>query len=86
VDEVKKSLSGSIPQKLEKCVDKNPDLEKLRNTSDINSKSKLFYAPLNSAAVERSFSIFKYILNERREKLSTESIEKLLILKYNSFL
>ncbi len=86
VDEVKKSLSGSILQKLEKCLDKNPDLEKLRNSSDINLKLKLFYAPLNSAAVERSFSIFKYILNERREKLSTESIEKLLILKYNSFL
>ena len=56
------------------------------NAAKSHLELKLFYAPLNSAAVERSFSIFKYILNERREKLSTESIEKLLILKYNSFL
>ena len=40
-------------------------------------------APITDCSIERSFSIFKLILSDRRHKLSADSIKYLLIIKYN---
>ena len=42
------------------------------------------WMPVASVDVERSFSQYKYILNDRRESLTEENTKRLLLLYYNS--
>lgn len=41
------------------------------------------WMPVSSVDVERSFSLYKHILNDRRESLSEENTKQLLMLYYN---
>lgn len=41
------------------------------------------WTPVTSVDVERSFSNYKHILNDRRENLSKENIRRLILLYYN---
>ena len=43
-------------------------------------------APLVSVSVERSFSNYKNLLSEQRQNLTFQNIERLLVVKCNSFL
>lgn len=85
LEEAKSKLYGSAAEKLRKSLLKNPDL--LKFTSDQNSfehKNLTCYAPLVSVEVERSFSLYKYILSDRRTSLLTINIEKLNIIQFNA--
>ena len=42
------------------------------------------YAPLTSCDVERSFSAFKMVLSEKRQKLTMVSLEKIMVIYCNS--
>lgn len=51
------------------------------NLSKIAADS--LWMPVSSVDVERSFSLYKHILNDRRESLSPENTKKLIMLYYN---
>ena len=41
------------------------------------------YAPVTSVEVERTFSQLKYVLSDRRHNLSSETLEKMLVIMCN---
>jgi len=43
------------------------------------------YAPITSADVERSFSRYKNILSDNRQRLDVENIKKTLVVQCNKF-
>ena len=49
--------------------------------SEISSDA--IWLPVTSVDVERSFSQYKYLLNERRESLTDENTRRLMMLYYN---
>ncbi len=49
-------------------------------------KLKTKYAPLTSVDVERSFSVYKRILTDRRQNLTETNIEMYNVINYNQFL
>lgn len=46
--------------------------------------SSLKYAPVTSVDVERSFSIYKHILSDRRQSFNVNNLEKHVIINVNS--
>ena len=87
VEDVKAKLIGKPLQKLCNSLNKNPDYYKIRSLD--NQMKYLFntlYAPMVSCDVERSFSLYKTLLNDRRTSFTEDSIEKYMIVYYNSFL
>jgi hypothetical protein len=87
LNEVKSKLNGRALQKLEKSLAKNPDIYAF--TSDSNEydfKYKTRYAPIVSCDVERSFSKYKEILSDKRQNMTTETIQHLNVICFNSFL
>lgn len=54
------------------------------NTSNLHSDIEFYsYAPVSSVEVERSFSVYKSILSDRRHQLTVDNLEKLLIINWN---
>lgn len=91
--------SGEILKfKFREIIDKNQGLATLRKINKIlrgdSSEhleiddplilSKFKFAPITSVDVERSFSVYKYILNDRRFNFTEENLEKYLIIHCNS--
>ena len=87
-----------VHEKCNKVVQANLDLNKLKNIAsvlegktniDIVDMSPMTischkYAPVTSVEVERSFSMYKHILSDRRQSLKFENLEKLLVVMCNS--
>lgn len=46
---------------------------------DVSIVPNLKFAPLTSVSVERSFSAFKMILSDKRQRLTVENLEKILV-------
>lgn len=85
------SSSASVSQKLEDVIARNPDLdlfrdyaEKISEGTDVDGILMYNFTPLTSVEVERSFSIYKWILNSRRSALKIENLEKIIVLYYNN--
>jgi len=55
--------------------------QQLPKTADL--AKKLFSIPATSTASERIFSVCGTVITERRCRLSTSSLEKLVFIKYN---
>lgn len=87
LEEVKEKLPKFARDKLQKSIDKNVGLKKFIDNLDKPNNYDLRrshqYAPLVSVDVERSFSLYKYILSDRRTNLTEENIERLNIIMYN---
>lgn len=82
-------LDGFAKEKLEKCLKKNSDLEWIRNpyigdTIDLDTKRILRYLPLVTVDVERSFSLYKNLLTDKRWLFSKENIVKMLFMQCNA--
>ena len=79
----KANLPPYALEKLKRCLYKNPDLSYF-----INSKFQNYelYAKLNTADIERSFSLFKDMFNDKRTSLSAENLEMFSLVLYNQFL
>lgn len=84
------SSNEAIENKLEKVIERNPDYDIIREKSEkivqeIDADDELYYkfAPLTSVDVERSFSTYKWILSIKRNRLTPENIEKLLVIYFN---
>lgn len=80
--------SEPIKNKLDHVMDRNPDLDKIRDICDAIKaegveRSYYMYAPLTSVDVERSFSTYKWIFNIKRNRLTVENIEKIMIVYFN---
>lgn len=71
-------------------MERNPDLDTLREYSEKIEKNEaddmvlyFKFSPLTSVDVERSFSIYKWILDVKRNRLKIENIEKLMVIYFN---
>jgi len=66
---------------------KNPDLEWFLNYNSLKCKNedKIYaYVPLTNVQVERSFSMYRDILSDKRKNFITDNLEKYIILYYNA--
>ena len=73
--------------KLLSSLAKNPDYNSFRNSNkSFEHQFITMYAPYVSVDVERSFSMYRDILTDKRTNLSDDNIEKYNIVYYNSFL
>ena len=87
VEDVKSKLSGNPLNKLLSSLAKNPDYNSFRNSNkSFEHQFITMYAPYVSVDVERSFSMYRDILTDKRTNLSDDNIEKYNIVYYNSFL
>uniref|UniRef100_A0A8D8PLB4 HAT C-terminal dimerisation domain-containing protein n=1 Tax=Cacopsylla melanoneura TaxID=428564 RepID=A0A8D8PLB4_9HEMI len=55
----------------------------LPTTIDVGKSSKFKYCPMTSVDVERSFSSYKYILEDRRHRFTMENLGKIMVLHFN---
>lgn len=88
-----KALPHKLKEKFENILNNNPGFqslcqidsfingtaELLPETISANIAPKFKYCPVTSVDVERTFSTYKNILNDRRHNLTTENLEKYLI-------
>jgi len=87
IDDFRSRLTGNPLQKLSKSQVQNPDY--LKFTSDDNEyefKRLVHFAPLFSVPVERSFSQYRRILNDRSESMIESTIEYHNVIDFNKFL
>jgi DNA-binding CsgD family transcriptional regulator len=80
---VRSALSGRFARRLDEVLGRNPDFEKLSKIPDTDS-NLYRYAVLSNAEVERSFSLYKNLLSDRRHSLSEENIKRHLSIQFNS--
>jgi hypothetical protein len=91
-------FGSRLQQKINLVFAKNPDLHIVKQISlgifenqQLKSKCenlvKYFdHCPLTNCDVERSFSIFKELLTPKRNRLTEENLEKLLIINASKFI
>lgn len=90
--DVKGKVGKSVYEKFLSVIEKNEGFKKLKDIAKIlcgesvenieltiEDISNLKYAPITSVDVERSFSIYKYMLSDRRHNFSVENFEKYVI-------
>jgi len=70
--------------RLNQSLRKNPDLDKFLNITDVTFAVNTQYAPLVSVEVERSFSLYKMILTDKRHCFTKENIERMIIIQFNN--
>lgn len=83
LNETKSKLKDEALAKLNRSLEKSPDIISFVGNNDFSHRKKTLYAPLTSVDVERSFSIYKNILTDRRLNLTTENIEKYNVIEFN---
>jgi len=83
---IRNRLDGFAKDKIESSLGRNPDVVSFATKSDLQFRHETRFAPLVSVSVERSFSLYKSILTDKRENLTFENIEKLNVISFNRFL
>jgi hypothetical protein len=86
LDTLKRKLTGPSLAKLNSSLDKNPGFKSFIENDSVEFRIKTKYAPLVSVDVERSFSSYKALLRDNRQRFLPENIEQHLIIQFNSFL
>lgn len=84
---IKLKSFAAVFEKTKSLINKNVDLDYFLNYNSLtcSKEEKIFeYIPLTSVSAERSFSLLKILLTEKRTNLSMEKLEMLLILYYNN--
>lgn len=82
---VKCKLSGTALDKFERVISRNPDINFFERMP-VEQKIISRYAPLTSVDVERSFSIYKYILSDQRHSLTESNLAMLNVIQFNNFM
>jgi len=93
-------LGKDLKQKWEAILKRNPDfniISKINNILNLNAEDlcglqpvkndnivKYKFAPITSCDVERSFSAYKMIFGEKRQSLSIDNLEKIMVVYCNS--
>lgn len=92
--EVQGSVGIIVNNKLKDILDKNQGFHTLAKFSEVllgmevqevdtNVPIHIYkFAPITSVDVERSFSIYKQVLNDRRQSLKMENLEKYMIINF----
>ena len=85
VEHVKVQLEGELKNRINSIITKSPDYQQLINLikNEKLDNNNFKYLSLSTVDVERSFSILRKILNERTRKMSEESINNYMIIRYN---
>ena len=81
-------LKNWLVKKVDTVIQKNPDINFFMNYSCViclKNKKIFDYVPLVSVSAERSFSLLKMLLTDRRTNMTPEKFEILLILYYNKY-
>lgn len=82
VNSLKAELQGTPLEKLNSSLSKNPDLEKfVSGPSSFEFQNMTEFAPLVSVDVERSFSVLKNVLTDKRTNFTPENLEKVLVIQ-----
>lgn len=82
---VENKLRGAVLLKLKSSLSKNPDVDFFEKLP-VDQKIICNYVPMTSADVERSFSIYRYILSERRHRLTESNLSMLNVIQFNNFI
>lgn len=82
---VKEKLSGVYLEKLNNVLQKNPDLN-FFEILPVDQKIKCEHTPMVSVDAERSFSMYKHILSDRRHSLTESNIAMLNVIQFNNFI
>jgi hypothetical protein len=83
---VKLKENGSYIERFEEILNANPDLLFFKEFNALKStptEKHFSFVPLTTVDVEISFSNYKHIFSERRQRLQIENIEMLLMLYFN---
>lgn len=85
LEQVKNIVKGTVyEQKFNSSLDKNPDLISFFDTSNsLTDREKRIFCPITSCEVERSFSVYKSILSDRRRNFLPSNLAMTMIIKYN---
>ena len=87
IEKIRDNLYSNYLAKFSKILEGNPDLIQFTSSSnEFEHLKNIKFAPLTSVDVERSFSIYKRILDDDRHNLSKKTLKHLNIIKYNNFL
>jgi hypothetical protein len=86
VEEALLKLNGFAKEKLQKCLSKNPDYKIFCYNDDFEHRKITEFAPIVSVDVERSFSQYKNLLSDNRQRFNQENIRMYHIIQYNYFL
>lgn len=82
---VKGKLTGMQLDKLQQSLSKNPDVNFFEKLS-VDEKIICNFVPMTSVDVERSFSIYRYILSDRRHSLTESNLAMLNVIQFNNFI
>ena len=85
IDSARTRLPSAFARKLDSCLAKNPDFERLFKLEDLNHSIRYLQSPLASVDVERCFSQLKCILTDRRQSFNETNFLHYAIVYYNSF-
>lgn len=72
----------NVAARLQASLDKNPDLY-FNDDLPCDERIIMKFAPLTTVDVERSFSLYRTILSDRRFTLTTENLSKLTVIQFN---
>ena len=83
LETVKMKLKDTELLKLERSLAKNPDIYNVQKLS-VDKRIMYIHAPLTTVDIERSFSLYRNILSDRRRNLTEEHIAMLNFIEYNT--
>ncbi len=86
VEEIKSKLSGYAKAKFKNCLEKNPGYNDFITNQDFEHKKIIKFAPLVSIEVERSFSQYKNLLGDNKQRFTPENLIMYHTIQFNSFL
>ena len=88
IEKVEKQLKGDPLLKLKKSLEKNSNLRNFVENikTNLNSDQTFLYSPLTTIDVERSFSKFKFLITDERNRLSEKNVEEYSFVYVNNFL
>ena len=87
IEAIKGGFDGPVTEKLTDIMDKNVGFKSLLTPDpSMYTAAELLAlqkAPVNSAAVERSFSVYKNVLSDKRQSLNENSLKEVMIIQCN---
>ena len=88
IEHVRFLLTGDLKDRLNEIMLRNPDYNKLLNLmmGEKLDDSNLKYLSLSTVDVERSFSILRKVLNDRTSKMTNNSINNYMVIRYNKLI
>lgn len=87
LDKVRDLIKGTDHEKvLQRSLSKNVDLITFTKSTDLKQRLDRQFCPLTGAEVERSFSIYNWLLSANRASFKPLNVRNHMIVKFNDFL